>query len=269
VTEHFGTVALGSAHVSRLPGSETVMRMLERTFRVSTRYGGGFVQSIDGLAGGSQRDWFYYVNGVQASEGAATTPLHQGDHVWWDFHDWRAAESIPAVVGAFPEPFVHGIEGRRYPTVLDCARDAGTACARSAAALTRAGVHFQEHPRAGSASSLIILVGPWTDPALASVRALVDRGPPVSGVYARFASAGNELQLLDPTGRVLRTLRHDAGLIAATATPSGTPIWMITGTDAAGGAAAAAALDPRRLSDRFAVAVQGGDLLGLPLEAGA
>ncbi len=49
------------------------MRMLERSFRVSNRYGGGFVQSINGHSGTSaQRDWFYYVNGVQAKQGAAT-----------------------------------------------------------------------------------------------------------------------------------------------------------------------------------------------------
>ena len=38
----------------RRPGGETVMRLLQRNFDVSTRYGGGFVQSIDGLSGGSR-----------------------------------------------------------------------------------------------------------------------------------------------------------------------------------------------------------------------
>ena len=57
---------------THVPGSETVMRMLERRFDVKTRYGGGFVESINGQTGtSSQRDWFYYVNGVQAPEGAA------------------------------------------------------------------------------------------------------------------------------------------------------------------------------------------------------
>jgi hypothetical protein len=65
--------------------------------------------------GGGSSDWFYYVNGVQASKGAAETKLHDGDHVWWDRHDWSAADSIPAVVGSFPEPFVDGYGGRRYP----------------------------------------------------------------------------------------------------------------------------------------------------------
>ena len=64
------------------------------------------MQSIDGLAKRAQRgrrlDWFYYVNGVEASRGAAATRLHTGDRVWWDRHDWSAAMRIPAVVGLVP-----------------------------------------------------------------------------------------------------------------------------------------------------------------------
>jgi len=109
VTRNFGTAPVGSASEPKVPGSQTVMRLLERSFRVTTRFGGGFVQSIDGQSGTStRRDWFYYVNGLQASLGAAGTSVHKGDRIWWDLHDWSATDSIPAVVGAFPEPFVHG-----------------------------------------------------------------------------------------------------------------------------------------------------------------
>src|SRR5205807_6023073 len=123
------------------PGSETVMRMLERHFRVQTRYGGGFVQKIDGISGTpSHRDWFYYVNGVEAPRGAAFTAVHRGDRIWWDLHDWSSTESIPAVVGSFPEPFVHGVGGKRLPTTLECASDVKSACDRVAAALRAVGV---------------------------------------------------------------------------------------------------------------------------------
>ena len=58
------------------------MSLLLRNYSVSTRYGGGFVQSIDGLAGGQEAgrpvDWFYYVNGVEAAKGAAATNVHPG-----------------------------------------------------------------------------------------------------------------------------------------------------------------------------------------------
>ena len=117
------------------------MRLLERCFHVTTRYGGGFVQSIDGLSGTSaQRDWFYYVNGVEAPLGAAGTSVHHGDRVWWDVHDWSATDSIPAVVGSYPEPFQHGAGGRRWPTTLACATDTSAACTRVASALKAIGV---------------------------------------------------------------------------------------------------------------------------------
>src|SRR5579875_2961531 len=62
VTANFGTTLYGSAAESKVPGSETVMSLLERHFKVSTRYGGGFVQSINGHGGTSNhRDWFYFV----------------------------------------------------------------------------------------------------------------------------------------------------------------------------------------------------------------
>ena len=125
VTRGFGTAPVGSATEQSIPGSQTVMRMLERSFKVTTRYGGGFVESIDGQAGSSSRlDWFYYVNGIEATLGAAGTSVHYGDRIWWDLHDWTATDSIPAVVGSFPEPFVHGINGRRFPVTLECATDA-------------------------------------------------------------------------------------------------------------------------------------------------
>jgi hypothetical protein len=57
---------------------------------------------------------------------------------------------------------------------------------------------------------------------------------------------------------VARTLGSGAGLIAATRDNVSAPVWLVTGTDAAGVKAAAAALTPSRLKDRFALAVQAG-----------
>src|SRR4029450_9362726 len=55
--------------------SDTVLRVLDRNAEVGTREGGGFVQSIDGLAGGTsggrRSDWFFYVNGIESPVGAA------------------------------------------------------------------------------------------------------------------------------------------------------------------------------------------------------
>jgi Domain of unknown function (DUF4430) len=273
VTRGFGTAAIGSVTEARVPGSETVMRMLERSFRVTTRYGGGFVQSIDGLSGSSaRRDWFYYVNGLEASLGAAGTSVHGGDRIWWDLHDWSATDSIPAVVGSFPEPFVHGMGGRRLPTTLECASDAGAACNRVASELGAIGVPVAKQLiGTGSGSdSVALVVGTWRDLRAELVANLIQHGPGSSGIYARFAGpGGSALQVLDPKGRVARTLGAGAGLIAATAESGTGPTWLVTGTDVAGVSAAAAALTPARLRHHFALAVQGQSDIAVPLGGAA
>jgi hypothetical protein len=270
VTRDFGTRQIATITKSKVPGSETVMRMLERSFRVERRYGGGFVESIEGLSGtADRRDWFYYVNGVEAPAGAAVTAVHHGDRIWWDLHDWSATESIPAVVGSFPEPFVHGVGGKRLPTTLECANDVQPACARVSAALGAAGVPVASQLLGtGSGSdSLAVVVGTWADlrPALAAT--VIEHGPSASGVYARFGGPDqSQLQLLDPQGRPALTLGPDTGLVAATAQGSAEPTWLITGTDAAGVLAAATALTPARLRDHFALAVHEGTDLPVPLD---
>jgi hypothetical protein len=270
ITRGFGSSTVAGLTVGRVPGSETVMRMLERHFRVSTRYGGGFVESIDGRSGSSPRlDWFYYVNGVQAPMGAATTAVHKGDRIWWDLHDWSTAESIPAVVGSFPEPFQHGLAGKRYPVTLECAGDVPAACARVSNELTTLSVPFASQViGAGSGTdSLVLVVGTWRDLSPELVDQLIERGPGASGVYARFESGGSTMALLNPQGQVVRRLGARSGLVAATADGSSPPTWLITGTDTTGVSAAARALTPGALHDHFAVAVRGSTELPIPLEA--
>jgi Domain of unknown function (DUF4430) len=273
VTRDFGTVPVGSVVEHSVPGSQTVMRLLERSFRVSTRYGGGFVESINGLSGtSSRRDWFYYVNGIEASLGAAGTGVNKGDRIWWDLHDWSATDSIPAVVGSFPEPFVHGINGRRYPTTLECASDTGSACQRVTSELDAIGVKVaSQAPGAGGSGtdSLAVVVGTWRDVQGEFAASLIEQGPGSSGIYARFGGGadGSTLELLDPHGQAVRTLGAGAGLIAATANSSTAPVWLVTGTDGAGVSAAAAALTPARLRDHFALAVEGQTDFPVPLEA--
>jgi hypothetical protein len=244
--------------------------MLERSFSVRTRYGGGFVESIDGLSGNaSRRDWFYYVNGIEAPLGAAATTVHRGDRIWWDLHDWSATQSIPAVVGSFPEPFVHGIGGKRLPTALECSADVNAACRRVASELTGAAGVPTAQQLLGTGSgqdSLAVEVAPWRELRGELVAELIERGPSTSGVYAKFNPSGTTVQLLDPRGRVVRTLGTGAGLVAATADHSSAPTWLVTGTDAAGVAAAASAFTASRLHDHFAVAVQGDAVYPLPLD---
>jgi uncharacterized protein DUF4430 len=107
--------------VTQVPAGLTAMQALERVAKVSTRYDGRYVEAIDGIRGSltAQQDWFYFVNGYEADRSAAEYRLHVGDVEWWDFRDWKHAMHVPVVVGAFPEPFLHGWNGRTRPAVVE------------------------------------------------------------------------------------------------------------------------------------------------------
>jgi hypothetical protein len=271
VTRDFGVRTVGSARVAQTPGSETVMRFLQRKFTVRTRYGGGFVQAIDGLSGGYESgrplDWFYYVNGIEADKGAAATRLHAGDRVWWDRHDWGAARGVPAVVGSFPEPFRSGAGGKRLPTQIACTDDAGAACAEAKSRLAAVGVKIASSAfgTGGGTETLRVLVGPWSSLRADPVARRIEQGPGTSGVFATFADEGRRLRVLDDRGRGGAGLGAGGGLVAATRLREQQPTWVVTGTDAAGTLAAARALREDSLRNRFALAVEGSSSLPVPV----
>jgi Domain of unknown function (DUF4430) len=104
----------------RVPAGLDAIDALERHAEVETRYGGRFVQSVNGLDGSLERrqDWFYFLNGIEPGLGGAEIELRPGDVLWWDFRAWSGDMAQPIVVGAFPEPFVHGWNGKRRPAVV-------------------------------------------------------------------------------------------------------------------------------------------------------
>jgi hypothetical protein len=271
VTREFGASTLAPNGPLQVRGEETVMSLLMRNYTVATRYGGGFVQSIDGLPGGSEGgqpvDWFYYVNGVEASKGAAATTVHPGDHVWWDHHDWSQTDSIPAVVGSFPEPFLNGIEGKRLPVRVECTDVPGHACQTVTARLRAFGVPaaITQFGSGGAPETLRLIVGPWAAVAGDLDAQSVTEGPRASGVYVRFSKNGKQLLLLNQDGQLARTIATGAGLVAATRRSEDAPVWEITGTDEAGVEAAARAFNQSTLRNRFAVAVTGSETLPLPI----
>jgi hypothetical protein len=152
VTQNFGAQTRLDQTAPKIVGADTVMRMLERNATVTTRYGGGFVESIDGHSGGSEDgqpdDWFYYVNGVEAGKGAAGDQAPQRrSRLVGPPRSGRATESIPAVVGSFPEPFLDGYGGKQYPTRVECTQTARRPAPASINALATYGIP------AGSAAS--------------------------------------------------------------------------------------------------------------------
>jgi hypothetical protein len=274
VTRDYGSDVLVTAAEQDPPSSETVIRFLDREAEITTRYGGGFVQSIEGLSsdldGDRSLDWFFYVNGIESPIGSAEAEVRGGDRIWWDYRDWTDAMRAPAVVGSWPEPFLQASAGSdRLPVQVECTADA-RACEDAADRLSDAGVDASiegPDPPADD-EALRMLVGPWAtvrdDPAARQL----DDGPASSGVFARFEQgrAGRRFELvaLDQRAEPERRMGTGAGLIAALRDGEQPPTWIVTGTDETGVEAAVALLDSADLDHRYAVTVSGDRSLPLP-----
>jgi len=279
VTREYGAVPMVQTSVAAKE-SDTVMRVLEGEAEIETRYGGGFVHAIGGVAeeqrGGDPYDWFFYVDGEEAEIGAAEYDVEGGERIWWDYRNWSAVNHAPAVVGSWPAPFVDGIGGERYPVVVECMESRGSFrtddvqkepgnCEMTREALEREGVRIA----AGSPKGAIrVLVGPWQRLRSDSTAKLIESGPVESGVFAEFEATGDsyEVVALDEAAEVGERLGPDAGLVAATSRYGGPPVWVVTGGSEEAVRAAAEALDAEQLRDHYAVAVEAGKVTPLPLE---
>ena len=94
-----------------VPAGENGIRTVELKLKITTRYGGRYLQSVDGIEGSlsEQRDWFYYLDGLEGGVSAADVTLHAGDILWWDYRHWTPPTmDIPVVAGAYPQPFLQG-----------------------------------------------------------------------------------------------------------------------------------------------------------------
>jgi hypothetical protein len=118
VTRDRGTDVVLTA---RVPSGISALEALRREADVETRYGGRFVHAVNGIEGdiSRRRDWFWFVNGYEGDRSAADYALHEGDVVWWDHRSWEGEMRQPVAVGAFPEPFLHGWDGKRRPAVVE------------------------------------------------------------------------------------------------------------------------------------------------------
>jgi hypothetical protein len=189
ITRDRGAEVLTTATV---PAGLTVMQALDREADIDTRYGGRFVQSVDGLEGSASRgwDWFFFVNGVAADRGAAEYRLRAGEVAWWDYRRWRGRREEVVVVGAFPEPFLHGYAGKVRPVVVRYAQPGQRATARALGRLVRARSVAANGTTAPADANVVRLVD--GSPRLLSAEARSPGGP-----YALTVSEAAAERLLD------------------------------------------------------------------------
>ncbi len=155
-----GTVGAGSDGI----------RTVEQKLKVTTRYGGRYLQSTDGIAGslGGQRDWFYFVNGVEGGRSAAEVKLRPGDVLWWDYRHWTGATmDVPVVLGAYPEPFLHGFEWVKPGASVVAAATEHTVAQRIAA---QVGGTVNAKQTGANAPTNLIVIGGKLAPGTARIR---------------------------------------------------------------------------------------------------
>jgi hypothetical protein len=279
VSKDFGQQILLDRELEMPVGSSS-MAALKQVAEVETAYGGGFVNSINGFSseftGGQEKqyDWLVYFNGIQSNAGALDYTMHHGDVQRWDFHHWNFRIFIPAIIGDFPEPFLHGYRGQVKPTVIVYDGGFEQNAEELEAALTSLGVAdvtsqpISELSDNDKRNANLIIIGYSGSEMITELNGVWNR----LGFFARFEDGG--LSVYTGTGEKAAQYGPGTGIIQATQSPwnpKGTgvcenAVWMVSGTDEAGVEAAVEALVSRsnELQHAFAVVVTGGEIIRVP-----
>lgn len=258
----------------------TALDGLQMVASVETKYGGGFVSSIEGISSkyeGSNKtkeDWLFYINGISLSTGAGGYILRDGDSEHWDYHDWSFRQFMPAIIGDFPEPFVHGTRGVVYPTVVAYQSGWEEEARQIADRLRGLGVpdvtcqSFDELSAGDKESSNLVLVGTSDFAPVEELNEPWNR----LGFFGHFEDGA--LVVFDSAGELVSGYGAGTGLIQATQSiwnPKGVGagenvVWVVSGLDESGVKAAVDVLinHPDDYKYACAVVVTEGETLRLP-----
>jgi hypothetical protein len=177
---------------------------------------------------------------------------------------------VPAIVGAFPEPFRNGLHGERRPVRIECDDADSDPCRAAEDALEGVGAPTSGASLGAPGTEHVtrLVVARWPRARIVRGGSTLEEGPQESGVFARFAEDGRALELLDGDGDVARTVRPGDGtaLVAALRPRADELVWLVTALDRAGLAAGVRALREDKLRNAFAVAATGSRVEKLPLE---
>jgi hypothetical protein len=245
ITLDFGkTVSLDQT--VEIEPNTNAMDALLKVANVETKYGGGFVGTINGISseyeGASKKDWFFYINGIQSNIGALDYNLHDSDIQHWDFHDWSFRQSIPAIVGDFPEPFRHGYGGDSRPNIIvyqegwedDARRVADKLSSFGMEGISVRGINELQDDEKESCN--LVLLGMPDFPLIAELNQ-------VWGKLGFFVHCEDGvLKVFDARGGLAAEYGAGAGVIQATQSPWNAKgigvcentVWIVSGLDEAG-----------------------------------
>jgi hypothetical protein len=275
VTREFKKETLFNQKVVMASGN-SALDLIKTHLAVETSYGGGFIHSINGLEGGSKGgvmyDWFYYVNGISPSIGSSDYKLNPGDVVWWDYHRWQTGSANPAVIGSYPEPFLHGYQGKVKGTSIMCTNSHIALANRLMGFLQNLGVANVQitdikEELLTKPQGPIIVIGEWGELSKFQIINQINQNSARRGIPVHFTDGA--LELMNYQGQVSKTITTSAGVITATASGFGDccPIWLVAGTDPSGLSLAVDTLiKPGAVWAMHSALVIPGQLIPLPLD---
>ncbi len=277
ITRDYGKQIIADKDVSYYEGQTIMDGIMETGVEIETAYEGGFIKSINGLestAGGltgERYDWFYYANGIFADTGALDYSPLPDDLIWWDYHAWKTAKGTSAVIGSFPEPFLHGYRGQVNDTIILAAAGKKEQAKDLQQLLVGLGVQKTKiedlaevflEKRIGPT----IVVGEWSELSKSSwLKRFNDDGQD-NGTFVRFTDKG--IAAMDINGETAQEFTGSAGVIMASGEGSGdaSPLWIIAGTDQTGLAEALKIIhdEPEKITGTFSAIVFSGKVFRLP-----
>lgn len=240
VCRNFGGEILKDV-VTEVEEGSTALLALQKVAEVGTAYGGGFINSVDGiasrytgLASPEKKDWFFYVDGGMSPVGAAEYSVRRGDWLIFDFHGWEYSLFTPFLAGCFPYP-LRGVEEAAVAYVPGWEEEAR----EIARALGEAGVECRAvsleggWERRGGEGVIVLgehlplaeLYPPWGE---------ANANPRRWGLYAYFE--GEEMVVVDQAGRESGRWSQGVGLVEGVGPRLGEEgsFLAVTGCDAAG-----------------------------------
>ncbi len=246
-TQNFGQELIFDETVA-IDADTCALEALTQVASVEQAYGGGFVTAINGICSEYtsdppvQKDWFFYINGMQGNTGALDYILQPGDIEHWDFHDWGFQTLIPATTGNLPEPFRHGYNGAVHPTIITYQNGWEEEAQDIAGRLSQLGIDnastksISELSKQEKESANLLILGTMDCQLILEMNQVWRQ----LGFYAYFED--DRLVILNQKGEVAAEYEAGAGLLQATQSPwnqKGTlacenVVWMVSGTDEVG-----------------------------------
>lgn len=278
VSKDFGSSTIQDENAKVIQG-DRVLDLMGRYLKVDTQYGGGFIKSINQVSSGSingQRyDWFYYVNGVASDCSAKDYKVRENDRIHWDYHPWADNSIIPAIVGAYPEPFINGFNGQTKGTMILYAGNCKAEADKLAVRLKNKGA---ENLVIGSLSensvtkrvNPTIIIGQWKDLETQKEIKEICSAQIKSGIYINFSSS--KFELLDAKGKPVEIHNKDVSAIVATGSGLGDtkPLFIVTSVDYKGIEQAVDLLvkNPEKIRGYYGAAIINGEVKRLPAGRG-